>query len=138
MKVQLAVLADQANVAPPGKLNIMGIFDSIFAPRFPTVHPFMVLALRLRFDYDDGDSKHTLQLELQDEDGKSYLRAEATVVVPKIAPGQVNHANQILNFPGMQFTKPGKYHFRIMWDGEEKSRVDLALVKGTGPPPSGE
>ena len=48
MEVQVAVLADCANVAAGEKLNIMGIFDTIFARDFPTVHPFMALALRFR------------------------------------------------------------------------------------------
>jgi uncharacterized protein DUF6941 len=39
MDVQVAVLADYANVAAGDKLNVMGIFDTVFAPTLPTVHP---------------------------------------------------------------------------------------------------
>ncbi len=58
MKVQLAVLADQANVAPPGKLNIMGIFDTIGAEKFPTTLAFMVLAIRLKLEYEDREKTY--------------------------------------------------------------------------------
>jgi hypothetical protein len=77
MDVQVAVLADYANIAAGDKLNVMGIFNTIFASAFPTVHPFMVLALRLRLGYEDGGKTHDLVVSLRDEDGREYLRAAA-------------------------------------------------------------
>lgn len=133
MNVQLAVLADAANIAPVGKLNVLGIFDTITASHFPIVHPAMVLAIRLRVDYDDGDRQHPLVVELRDEDGKVYLKGEASVALPKIPPGEFAHINQILNFAQPTFRAPGQYHFRILWDGEEKTRVDLKLVAAAKP-----
>lgn len=84
MQVQLAVLADGANIAPPGKLNILGIFDTIFAGDFPAVHPYMVLALRLRLEYEDGAGEHDLEVVLTDEDGKEFMHGKAKARVPKI------------------------------------------------------
>jgi len=68
--VQVAVLADYANIAAGDKRNVMGIFDTLFAPAFPTVQPFMVLALRLRLSYEDGGRTHDLAVSLRDEDGR--------------------------------------------------------------------
>lgn len=133
MDVQLVVLADNANVAAGDKLNIMGVFDTIFAPTFPAVHPYMVLAMRFRVGYEDGGKSHKLVISLRDEDNREYLRATAQADIPKIAPGIVQHANQILNFAGMAFGKPGKYAFHVVVDGEEKGRADLQVVQGTGP-----
>ena len=47
MKVNLALLADGANVSREGKLNILGIFDTIHAGKFPVVHAQMRLVVRL-------------------------------------------------------------------------------------------
>ena len=47
--VDLVVLlvADYANVEKKDKLNVMGIFGEISAPRFPARHPEMYLVARL-------------------------------------------------------------------------------------------
>ena len=128
MRVQLAVLADQANIAPPGKMNIMGIFDTISARKFPTVQPFMVLALRLKLEYEDREKIHELVISMQDEDGKEYINAKAQVEVDKVPPGETGHMNQILGFPGTQFGQPGRYSFRILWNGQEAHRVELRVT----------
>lgn len=133
MDVQLVVLADQANVAAGDKLNIMGIFDTIFAPTFPAVHPYMVLAIRFRVGYDDGGKSHKIVVSMRDQDNKEYLRATSEANVPKIGPGIVKHANQILNFAGMTFGKAGKYAFHVNVDGTDMGRADLQIVQGTAP-----
>jgi uncharacterized protein DUF6941 len=133
MDVQVAVLADYANVATGDKLNVMGIFDTIAAAVFPAVQPFMVLALRIRLDYEDGGRTHDLAISLRDEDNREYLRAASKAAVGRIQPGQFQNVNQVLNFASMGFGKPGKYAFRVAWDGVEKARVDLVVVQG--PPP---
>lgn len=133
MDVQVAVLADYANIAAGDKLNVMGIFDTLFAPAFPTVQPFMVLALRLRLGYEDGGRTHDLAVSLRDEDGREYLRAAAKANVPKIEPGRFQNVNQVINFAGMGFGKPGTYAFHVAWDGVEKARIDLIVIEGTPP-----
>jgi hypothetical protein len=135
MDVQVAVLADYANIAAGDKLNVMGIFDTIFASAFPTVHPFMALALRLRLGYDDGEKTHDLAVSLRDEDGREYLRAAAKANVPRIEPGRFQNVNQVINFAAMGFGRPGTYAFHIAWDGVEKTRVDLVVLQGTPPSP---
>ena len=46
MRVDLALLADAATVDSAGKLNILGIFDSITSTRFPAKHGLISLVLR--------------------------------------------------------------------------------------------
>jgi hypothetical protein len=130
MNVQLAVLADAGNVAPPGKLNILGIFDTLWVKQFPAVHPFMVLAMRLRFEYEDRAGEHSLEVILRDEDGKELFHAKAAVVIPQIPPGGFAHVNQVLNFAQTGFTGEGTYAFRILWDDVEKERVNLKVMRG--------
>lgn len=134
MEVQLAVLADAANIAQQGKLNILGVFDTIWAANFPAVHPSMVVALRLRLEYGDGAGDHDLEVVLQDEDGKESVRAKAVAHVRAIAPGEWTHLNHILTLTGTGFGTPGRYSFRVRWDGVEKTRVDLKVLAAATPP----
>ena len=132
MEIQVAVLADCANVAPPEKLNIMGVFDTILAPAFPCVQPFMALALRIKLDHEDGGRTHELVVSLRDEKQREYARASGKISVPSMAIGSVLHVNQILNFAGLGFTEPGRYAFHLSWDGKPKNEVTL-IVTSTPP-----
>jgi len=126
--ISMAVLADCANVAPIQKLNVMGVFDTLFAKSFPTIHPFMVLVIQFRCEYSDA-GEHKLTVKLKDDDAKEFGSGGTIVTVPKIPPGEFAHANQILTFAGVQLTKPTRYHFDIAWDGVSKCHVPFLVKK---------
>lgn len=135
MEVTLAALADGANIAPGGKLNLLGVFDTIGMSRFPGIHGFMVLALRLRLNYEDGGKKHSLEVTMVDVDGKEIMHARNQLMVNKISPGEYAHTNHILNFVGTTYNKPGRFVFKLKWDGELTHEVHLKVAK-TQPPGS--
>ncbi len=57
MNIQVAVLCDAAN-EDNGKLNLLGAFDTIYAPQMPAVHPQCSVALRVTFmSGDEGARK---------------------------------------------------------------------------------
>ena len=71
MNIQVAVLCDAAT-EDNGKLNLLGAFDTIFAPQLPAVHPQCAVALRVTFmSGDEGD--HKLKLNFVNADGKSIM-----------------------------------------------------------------
>jgi hypothetical protein len=131
MDVQVAVLADAANISAQGKLNILGAFERIVAQGFPALHPSMALVLRLKLGYEDGRGLHTLRVTFRDEDGREGGTATADVQVGEIPPGGFISTNQILNFAAVQFAKAGHYVFEVFWDEASKARVDLLVM---GPP----
>jgi hypothetical protein len=137
MEVRVAVLADAANEAPPKKLNVLGMFDSIKTREFPAILPSMVLVLRYRLDYEDGGKAHTLKVTFRDEDGKEIGSARADATIGEIKPGKFGHENVILNFAGIRFAREGHYVFEVTWDGALKARVDL-LVERAGVQPGGD
>jgi hypothetical protein len=132
MEVRVAVLADAANIAEAGKLNILGVFDTVQAVSFPAVQPAMVLALRYRVGYEDARKSHTLGVAFRDEDGREIGRAAAQVIIGEIEPGRFAHGNEILRFAGVQFAKPGHYVFEITWDGQAVAPVDLLVEEMKG------
>ena len=134
MKLSVAVLADQANIAAGGKLNVFGIFDRVWAARYPAIHPFMVLVLRLRAEFADGGKTYKLRIRLIDEDGREVMKGEGELAVPPIPAGEIQSHNMILTFAGIQFRRAGSYAFHIEQDTEEIGRVDLTLAIGSGPP----
>lgn len=139
MNVPLALLADSANLSQEGKLNVLGAFNSIYAPSFPAVHPAMVLVLQL--DASPAEYGQTKQLEV------AFLDADATKIAGFEAELQVNRPADpagptndyvVVNVPPMPFPHSGDYAIHVLIGGEDKARVRFQLVDSSVAQPQEE
>ena len=129
MEVQIASLCDSA-AGYGGKLCLIGAFDTILVRQFPALHPFCSVALRIIFR-DTEEGKHSLRLNLIDDDGQSLL--------PGMDPNELNirmpenqffaSVNLVFNFQGMRFNKPGQYSLDITLDGTMIARIPLQVLQ---------
>lgn len=134
MKIPLALLADYANVTAEGKLNIMGIFNTIFVPGgFPTVHPQMRLIFQFLVSPAERGSTKTIEIKLLDADGNVLLGLTSTVQLPQDLP--INQEiPQIIELNGLVFPKVGDYAFSILVNGEEKTTAPFHVLPIPTPP----
>lgn len=128
MDVQIASLCDSA-ADYGGKLCLIGAFDTILVRQFPALHPFCSVALRIIFrDTDEG--KHTLRLNLIDDDGQSLLpgmpASELNINMPENQ--FFASVNLVFNLQGMRFTKAGQYSLDITLDGAIVARIPLQVL----------
>jgi hypothetical protein len=123
MRVKVALLADYSNVSREGKLNILGIFDTLYASSFPTVHPHMQLVIR--FEAEPGEVGSTREIEVQfGAEGEEVLfRLPGSMTVQRGEQGEAVRGDHILTLTNMRFERPGRYAFTILVDG----RVDATL-----------
>jgi hypothetical protein len=128
VEVDLAVVADAANVSQEGKLNILGVFDTIWARDLPFRHAAMVFVLRVRADFTDQGS-HDLEVRLIDADGGQLFKAEGPLQVPGGVPGRPIKPHVIMGLAGVTFQKPGDYSFEIMLDGQHLKSVPLYVME---------
>lgn len=136
MEIPLALLADYANVTAEGKLNIMGIFDSILVPgKFPVTHVQMRLIFRLRISVAERGQTKTLEIKLVDSDGKSLLSLTAPLQIPQNLPLQQPDIPQILELNNLVLPKQGDYAFHILVNGEDKTRVPFKVAVLPRPDP---
>lgn len=134
MKIQMAFLADEANVSQEGKLNVLGIFDRIAAADFPMVHARMVFVFRVQAEYADAGRQFAVRVRLVDEDGGVLFDASGELGAPQVKPGEFATANQIFNLVGVQFPQAGTYKF-VVNVGErppEETLFVVARVSGSG------
>lgn len=133
MKVALGVLADYANVSAEGKLNIMGVFQVVYAAQFPLVYPQMHLILTLEADPSEMGIKKQLEIKLMGPDGAPLLGVGGEMEVPKGSPfpGTAIGLNHILGFQGVRFEKPGDYQFAVLISGDHKQSIPLKVVQVT-------
>lgn len=117
MRVALAAICDAANISVEGKLNLTGIFDTIFAAQVPARHPTLVFAFQLKFEYADKKKRHHIDIRLIDEDSRNLWTASADLDVGDIQPGGFVHAPQVLTLRNVEFRRYGRYRFRIQVRG---------------------
>src|SRR2546425_619094 len=137
MEVKVALLADGANVSREGKLNLLGIFDTLFARSFPTTHPQMQLVIRFEAAAREAGSTRQVEVQLVAGDGSILFRLPGALTVQPHGLGDAIRMDHVLTLNHVQFERPGRYRFDVLVDG----RVAAAAGAGSrrrrrGPIPS--
>jgi hypothetical protein len=128
MNVNLAVLADYANVSEDGKLNIMGVFQEVNPVGFPAVVPQMYLIVSFEAGAAEFGTEKHIRVALLETDGSEVMSMEGPMVVqPPARPGSRAYVNQILVLQGLALPRSGDYAFHILVNGDEKRAVPLRV-----------
>jgi hypothetical protein len=130
--VNVAVLADYANVSQDGKLNIMGIFQEINPPFLPFPMPQMYLVLSFSAGPAEFDTVRDIRIPLLHTDGQELLSMETQMTVPRPnRPGSRAYINQAVGLAGVVFERPGAYAFSVLVGNDEKATVPLYVNEPT-------
>ncbi len=126
--VDIALLADAVQ-ASQGKLYVLGGgWDVLTVRSLPARHPSMGIGLRVRVPWGWPGESVVLEVELQDEDGRSVLPGSLKAPVPVRRPphlpeGQDLTVVRALTFTNIVFREAGAYSFVISIDGDVKERL---------------
>ncbi|MBI3241331.1 MAG: hypothetical protein HYZ49_03460 [Chloroflexi bacterium] len=132
MDIEIFTLCDAA-ADYQGRLNILGVFDTIFASQMPAMHPFCSAALRMRFQMIER-GQHSLTLHIVDDDGNLVVPAiEGAFSVEIPGNSQIASANLILNLGQLRFKNYGEYAINLAID----SRQEATLPFWVREPPKG-
>jgi len=112
MNIQVAVLCDAAT-EDNGKLNLLGAFDTIFAPQLPAVHPQCAVALRVTF--------------MSGEEGQRQLKLNFVNAV--VLPDDVHFVtrNFIINIQQLKFAEAGLYSVDVRLDDKSEAGIPLSI-----------
>jgi hypothetical protein len=127
VQLALALLADHANFSREGKLNLLGIFDTIYASGFPTTHGHMQLVMRLEADAAEAGTTHEVEVQLVARDGRVLFRLPGATTVARGEPGESVRTDSIVNLANLAFESPGRYAFNVLIDGQLAERVPLRV-----------
>lgn len=130
MDVKLAVLADYANVTKEGKINILGIFDTINSKVFPFVWHSMQLVMKFEYPRSESDTVKNIVVQLMDEDGKTIFQVAGELKLPKSQGNMLAiQMNHFLILNSLRFEKPGNYQFSILVNNDEKASLQLRVLQ---------
>jgi hypothetical protein len=125
MKVDLFLTADYANVTADGKLNVVGIFNEIYAESFPARHSTMHLVLRLQAELGEYGQTRDLTVKLLDPDGAAIMTLVGQISIPMSKGGVKPQVNVILELKDLVFPRPDIYQFVAQIDKDYKGEVSL-------------
>ncbi len=125
MDIEAFLLCDSAT-DQFGKLNILGAFDAIAAPKLPVVHPQFSVALRIRFRKSES-ANHPFRINLVDADGKPVVNRpfDGNVSVEIREPDEFAVVNLIVNLRDIKFEKFGRYSVDLTMDGKQRGSLPL-------------
>ena len=131
MKIDFAVVCDYALVDQYGKLSVLGIFQHIWVPQFPAVHPRLHLVLRVKGRRTEV-GQHSVRIRFTGEGGAQILSGDGTVNFAEPPAGVTEiEAGAILVFD-VPFQQPGRYQFEITLDDGLETIVPITV--GQAPP----
>ena len=111
------------------KKSLIGVFENISALKFPCIHHFLSVYIKLT----DANGKYVFRLELIDlEDDKIIGKAEMPKEIVVTNPLAIH--DLVFNLAGLKFERPGKYEFRI-YANEEVFGQKTFLVRKIDKPP---
>jgi hypothetical protein len=126
------VLADYALIDQQGKLSVLGLFQHVWVPQFPALHPRAHLVIRVRGRRTEI-GEHTMLIRFVDERGQKLLDGEGTVQFGEPPAGVTDvEAGAVLVFD-LPLPQPGSYAFEISIDGGVVHRVPLTAAALAGP-----
>ena len=130
MKLQYMLLADHAFLSIDRKVNIIGIFETINAAKFPITHPkFVVIGSIL-----PSKDKFKMSIILSDSKGKPLMNNinEKEINLPPEA--QNKNFNFIIEIINPSFPESGNYTVKIEVDGKSIGEKTLKVMEAPKPP----
>lgn len=125
MQIEVLALCDFAQDVL-GKLTVIGAFDAITAREFPSTHPLLCVAARIRFQvYELG--RHEVRVELVDASGERMVPpVEGVMNVNGIGGGSAC-ANMALNLANLRLEREGSWKLALFVDDQERASVPLFI-----------
>lgn len=138
MDVTFAVVADAANVSREGKLNVMGIFDRVFARQVPARFPPMQLVVRLEADFAELNAEHAIRVQLNDPDDEPVFDIDGTFTPRGGQPGQKTPVNHVIQLGNLPLQQAGTHRVLVWVDNDLKRELPIHVVMAPDqPPPEG-
>ena len=128
MRLQLALVCDDAEETTDGKLDLRGVFSDLAAPGFPAKHD-MVLVLAVEWSRDDL-GHYDFEVDLTGPSGQSTMTIQGHSDVDRRELNRPPARTRIvMPLREVIFPEPGAYSFRIRIKGKDYEGPSLFLME---------
>lgn len=129
MRVVYAVLCEEARPRPDGRLDLIGVFRSLSATRFPAMQDHMVLAVEIEWSTEDaGDQEFRIDL-LDPAQSPTFTISVGTEVWAWDGSGEPPRSVLHMPLPEVRFLVPGTYLFELYLGEAKVPLTPLHLIE---------
>ena len=137
MKIDLALACDYALIDQLGKLSMLGVFENLWIPSFPAVHPRVHLVVRIKGRRTElGD--HSIAIQFLDDEDHEIITGDGVVTFNEPPAGVTQMESGTVLVFDLPLERPGNYRFEIIVDGEISATVPITVSQtqpnSPGPP----
>lgn len=136
MHVSFALFADSANISQEGKLNILGVFDSLQVASLPAVHPRATMVVRLKALPDDV-GRHSLGFVWLGPGGDEMWSSSGQLDVGTPPPGASELDVPVIAAIDLPIQHSGTHVMRVILDADVSAEIVLHVRAGTPVMPAG-
>jgi hypothetical protein len=131
MHIAFALFADAANLSQEGKLNILGVFDTLHVAQLPAIHPRAALVVRIKGSTADIGT-HVMGMAWVNPAGDELWSSEGELAVGTPPPGTTELDFPLIAGLDLPLDTPGTYTMRLAIDHEHAADLQL-IVRGAAP-----
>ncbi|HEC21222.1 MAG TPA: hypothetical protein ENI70_01770 [Candidatus Peregrinibacteria bacterium] len=132
LKLLYAHICDTAFLSQNGNLNLIGIFERLYAKKFPVVHPRLAVITNLTGEV----GKHTQEVKIIETKSKTEVSR------PIKMDFEIKKENQklrfILDIVNLTFKAEGDFQVQIILDGELAQALPFKVSTPPKPIPRGK
>lgn len=121
-----AIMCEDVRSEVGGKVSLMGLFDSIGAPRFPAMHPRLAVVASWR----GGPGEFKSEIVLTAPTGETV---QSLGVAPMKLTGQAQSHRHIAIALNVQFNSAGIYELRVLLEGQLRKSIPLTILSTEKP-----
>ena len=134
MYVELFTLCDAANESH-GKVNLLGVFDTMHATATPVVHPACAIVVKVRYNRADAGN-HELRLTIMDADGNALIPPFQAAVTVRFTDDEEPYQapNLIVSLHNLQLPAFGEYAVDLEIDGRQRAQLPFFVRPLPQPP----
>lgn len=118
-KLNFLHICDSVLVSNTGNISLINIFNTIFSPNFPAIHPRFTVFCNIVGDVGEPDIKISVL------DSEKKIIAEVSGKININIPN--SEANFIANFLNILFTKEGEYSVEVKIDNVKINDKDFFI-----------
>jgi hypothetical protein len=120
--LNFTIICDDVRQEMGGKLSLMGLFENIYAAKFPAVHPRMAIVT----EWSSGQGEFRTRMRILTPDGKTVIRETNS----KMSLNGVNYRHRDVSLHlNVELKTPGAYWVENYLDDELINSLPLNVVQ---------
>lgn len=128
MRAQYAIVAEHVREGADLKVDILGLFDRIYAGAVPLQHPNMSFVALIVAESEDDFGKKRIRLTFKGPKGQVIFEHNGEFEIRPIAGTWLATARVVFNLAGLPIPDYGRYVFRLDIEGKQIASHLLSVV----------